>query len=73
VQTSIDRLHVMMDRERYAAYAALERLESAVLFAGTDGYIVHTASDREASNAAIDMGSLSWALCERCFCRYPHG
>jgi DNA-binding CsgD family transcriptional regulator/PAS domain-containing protein len=30
-----------LDRERYAAYAALERMETGVLFVAADGYVVH--------------------------------
>jgi len=37
----MNRLLAKLDRERYAAYAALERLESAVLFVGANGYVVH--------------------------------
>jgi DNA-binding CsgD family transcriptional regulator len=45
----MNRLLAKLDRERYAAYAALERLVSAVLFVGADGYVVHM------NGAAADM------------------
>jgi DNA-binding CsgD family transcriptional regulator len=37
----MNRLLGQLDRERYAAYAVLERLETAVLLVGADGYVVH--------------------------------
>lgn len=38
-----------LNRERYAAYAALERMETGVLFVAADGFVVHMNS------AAADM------------------
>jgi DNA-binding CsgD family transcriptional regulator len=37
----MNRLLAKLDRERYEAYAVLERLEIAVLFVGIDGFVVH--------------------------------
>lgn len=37
----MNRLLAKLDRDRYAAYAALEHLKTAVLLLGADGYVVH--------------------------------
>jgi DNA-binding CsgD family transcriptional regulator len=37
----MNRLLRKLDRERYAAYAVLEHLDTAVLFLAADGYVVH--------------------------------